>query len=360
MSDDFNRNNDFIYNSNNENENKENDFVEVFTSNNAKPNWTYSYAEENHNNNFNNSNINSGRVVEENRESKRRKKHPYFSQMVATLVACVICSGLVGGVLSYNFSTQIDKQNAIIEQLQNGSNYTSNFVGASYTSEPKDISSIVAEVSPSVVGISLDVTIDSYGMSRNFFNMGPQQATLEGSGIVISEDGYIVTNYHVVSYADPYANSGSSVTVDSMKVHFSDGTIADATFVGGDEDSDLAVIKVNLTNLKAATLGDSSSLKAGDTAIAIGNPLGLDFAGTVTQGIISAVNRNVETEEGTMMNLIQTDAAINEGNSGGALVNANGEVIGINSAKIAATGVEGIGFAIPINDAKVIINSLIK
>jgi len=354
MSDNFN-NNDFIYN-----KNEGNGSVEVF-KNNANGNyWTYNYEEEIPKNSFTSSGVNNGRIVE-TKKSAKKNKHPFIKQMAATLVACLICSSVVGGVLTYNFSKQIDKQNAIIEQIKNNSNnYSSNLIGASYISDSKDISSIVAEVSPSVVGISIDFTIDSYNMRRSFFNFGPQQQTLEGSGIVLTQDGYIVTNYHVVSYADPQVYGNSNLTVDNMKVHFEDGTIAEATFIGGNEEKDLAVIKVNLNNLKPATLGDSSTLKAGDTAIAIGNPLGLDFAGTVTQGIVSAVNRSVETDEGIRMNLIQTDAAINQGNSGGALVNAHGEVIGINSAKISATGVEGIGFAISINDAKVIIDGLIK
>ncbi len=342
MSDNFNYNNGFIYNSNMENKQEEP------IINNS---WTYSYAEEGYNLNK--------RVVDTNENIKvKRKKHPYFSQIVATLVLCVICSGMVGGVLSYNFSSKIDKQNAAIAQLQKESlNYGSSLVGASYATA-NNISSIVSEVSPSVVGIRLNVSQDSFGISRRFINAQPQQAILEGSGIVLTKDGYIATNYHVVSYADP--NLNSNVSVDNMEVHFSDGTVAKATFIGGDEENDLAVIKVDLNNLTPATFGDSSNIKVGDTALAIGNPLGLEFAGTVTQGIISAVDRAVNIGNGVTKNFIQTDAAINEGNSGGALVNSNGEVIGINSAKIEASGVEGIGFAIPINIAKSILNSLIK
>ena len=132
---------------------------------------------------------------------------------------------------------------------------------------------------------------------------------------------------------------------------------AKATFIGGDEDNDLAVIKINLTNLPVAELGSSSQVEVGDTAVAIGNPLGMEFAGSVTVGVISALNRQVDTGNGPM-DLFQTDAAINPGNSGGALVNSQGQVIGINSAKISESGVEGLGFAIPMDTAKPIIEQL--
>ncbi len=320
MSDNFNQNNDFKYN----------------------------YAEED-----NKENLNNPVII---KPSIKNKKHPYFSQMVTALIACVICSGITFGTLSYEFTNKLNAQNAIIQKLE-ASTSSLSLTNAAYATT-NDISLIVSKVSPSVVGIKLNISANTQTMGYRFFNQAPQEAAVEGSGIVLTKDGYIATNYHVVSYADP--NSNSNVTLNNMEVHFSDGTIAKATFVGGDEKNDLAVIKVDLNNLTPATLGNSSSTKVGDTALAIGNPLGLDFAGTVTQGIISAVDRAVDTGDGTTMNLMQTDAAINEGNSGGALVNANGEVIGINCAKIEASGVEGIGFAIPINNAKPILESFMK
>lgn len=134
---------------------------------------------------------------------------------------------------------------------------------------------------------------------------------------------------------------------------------AKAKFIGGDLVNDLAVIKIDLKNLPVAPLGDSSKLKVGALAVAIGNPLGLEFAGSVTTGVISALNRKIEVEDRTL-NLIQTDAAINPGNSGGALVDGNGKVVGINTVKVSISGVEGLGFAIPINDAKPIVDQLIK
>ncbi|HEX3045541.1 MAG TPA: trypsin-like peptidase domain-containing protein, partial [Bacillota bacterium] len=148
---------------------------------------------------------------------------------------------------------------------------------------------------------------------------------------------------------------GRNVT---LQVFLPDKRQANAKFIGGDQSNDLAVIKVDLNNLPVAELGDSSKLEVGEPAIAIGNPLGMEFAGSVTAGVISALNRTVAVEDKTL-NLIQTDAAINPGNSGGALVNSQGQVIGINTIKISVSGVEGLGFAIPINNAKPIIDQLI-
>jgi serine protease Do len=174
------------------------------------------------------------------------------------------------------------------------------------------------------------------------------ESTGQGSGIIMSKDGYIITNAHVVEGAD-----GIKVVLDNSEEY-------EATLVGKDTKTDLAVIKIKANNLTAANFGDSSQMEVGETVIAIGNPSGLDLAGSVTQGIVSAVDRLVKGSSGYSMKCIQTDAAINPGNSGGALVNQYGQVIGINSAKIAATEYEGIGFSIPMNEAKPIIDNLIK
>jgi serine protease Do len=165
-----------------------------------------------------------------------------------------------------------------------------------------------------------------------------------------------MTNYHVVEYADPKNSSSKNAT---LEVFLPDKRQAKATFIGGDSKTDLAIIKISLNELPVAELGDSSKLEVGDLAVAIGNPLGMEFAGSVTAGVISALNRQVETDNKTLT-LIQTDAAINPGNSGGALVNSQGQVIGINTIKISVSGVEGLGFAIPINDAKPIIEQLVS
>ena len=172
-----------------------------------------------------------------------------------------------------------------------------------------------------------------------------------GSGIVISPEGYILTNNHVIENA-----AEISIILNTGKEYKGE-------IIGKDRRTDLAILKVSdaeaLEELHYAHLGDSSLLEVGELAVAIGNPLGTEFAGSVTAGVISALNRTMRIEDRDLT-LIQTDAAINPGNSGGPLVNSYGEVIGINTVKMAATGVEGLGFSIPINEAKPVIDELIE
>lgn len=227
-----------------------------------------------------------------------------------------------------------------------------NHLKAGLIEDSTSITEIAKKAGPSMVGIRMTAT----SSANPFFGSDGETIKAEGSGIIISKDGYIMTNYHVVSEADPRNRDYENVT---LEVFLPDKRQAKAKFIGGDSLNDLAVIKVNLKNLPIAELGDSSKLKVGEPAVAIGNPLGLEFAGSVTAGVISALNRTVSVEDRTL-NLIQTDAAINPGNSGGALVNSKGKVVGINTVKISVPGVEGLGFAIPINDAKPIVNQLIK
>lgn len=228
----------------------------------------------------------------------------------------------------------------------------SDYLKAGLIEGSTSITEIAKKAGPSMVGIRMTAT----SSANPFFGSEGETIKAEGSGIIISKDGYIMTNYHVVSEADPRNRDYENVT---LEVFLPDKRQAKAKFIGGDSLNDLAVIKINLKNLPIAELGDSSKLKVGEPAVAIGNPLGLEFAGSVTAGVISALNRTVSVEDRTL-NLIQTDAAINPGNSGGALVNSEGKVIGINTVKISVPGVEGLGFAIPINDAKPIVNQLIK
>lgn len=199
----------------------------------------------------------------------------------------------------------------------------------------------VKKAGPAVVGITTKV------YDRDVFNRQVLVGEGVGSGIIFDKAGYIVTNNHVV---------GTSKTVI---VSLADGQSAEGAVVGRDARTDLAVVKIQMDNLPVAEFGDSDSLQVGEPAIAIGNPLGLEFQGTVTTGVISSLNRTIGAE-GQSMKLIQTDAAINPGNSGGALVDADGNIIGINSAKISKEGVEGLGFAIPINAARPILDSLIR
>ncbi|MHB8171011.1 MAG: S1C family serine protease [Thermincolia bacterium] len=198
---------------------------------------------------------------------------------------------------------------------------------------------IAEKVGPAVVGIR------NVARGVSFFGDVQEVERGTGSGVIIDKEGYIVTNNHVIE--------GASQLIISL----SDGRQVKAKLVGRDEKTDLAVIKINAPNLTVAKLGDSTKLRVGELAVAIGNPMGLEFAGSVTTGVISALNRTVPVGD-QKFKLIQTDAAINPGNSGGALINARGEVVGINSAKLAG-GAEGMGFSIPISSAKPIIKELI-
>lgn len=200
----------------------------------------------------------------------------------------------------------------------------------------------VREVGPAVVGITTRV------YDRDIFNRRVEVGQSVGSGVIFDKKGYIVTNNHVV---------GESKEVN---VCLSSGETVTGSVVGTDASTDLAVVKIEGNDaLPVAEFGDSDKLQVGETAIAIGNPLGLEFQGTVTVGVISAMNRTLDAMD-QRFKLIQTDAAINPGNSGGALVTADGKVVGINSAKISKEGVEGMGFAIPINQARGIIEELIQ
>lgn len=202
------------------------------------------------------------------------------------------------------------------------------------------VAEIAKNVGPAVVGVSTTNVSNGY--------LGQNVSEGMGSGIIINQDGYVLTNYHVVS------------GVSTVKVILSTGKEAAAKVVNFDQSFDVAIVKItdNVTIPGVAVLGDSSALQVGELAVAIGNPLGKELLGSVTVGVISAVNRVID--ESSNIKYIQTDAAINAGNSGGPLVNSKGEVIGINTAKINATGVEGLGFAIPINQIKSEISGLSK
>ncbi len=214
---------------------------------------------------------------------------------------------------------------------------------------------VAKKVQPSIVAITVEYSVNS------IFNMGKgATATAKGSGIIISEDGYILTNNHVVNSSSSSSSSFYEIE-EANKVTvklYNDDNEYEAKIIGTDSQTDLAVIKIEKDGLTAAELGDSSSVQVGEFAMAIGSPLGLD--NSVTAGIVSAVNREVSDNEGNKYVSIQTDAAINSGNSGGALVNSKGQVIGVNTLKLSGTGVEGVGFAIPINSTKEIYEQLIE
>lgn len=211
---------------------------------------------------------------------------------------------------------------------------------------------VASKVRSSIVGIEVEYSVNS------IFYRNKSTATAAGSGIIISEDGYILTNNHIVNSSSTsyYYELGKANKVTVTL--YNDSTKYDATIVGTDSQTDLAVIKIEKNGLKAAELGDSDAVQVGEFAMAIGNPLGL--TDSVTAGIVSAVNREVSDQDGNSYVAIQTDASINSGNSGGALVNSKGQVIGVNTLKLSGTGVEGVGFAIPINSTKEIYEQLIQ
>lgn len=193
-------------------------------------------------------------------------------------------------------------------------------------------------VGPAVVGIT------NKAIARDWFD-NPVETEGVGSGVIFKSDGYIVTNNHVINGAK------------ELIVSLSDGRSLKGKVIGADEVTDLAVVKIDAKDLPTATFADSDQIVVGEPAIAIGNPMGLEFRGGVTSGVVSALNRTLDNSD-SRVKLLQTDAAINPGNSGGALVNADGEVIGINSVKLAANGVEGMGFAIPSNTVQSVIKEL--
>ena len=203
---------------------------------------------------------------------------------------------------------------------------------------------IAKKVKPSVVGIVAYVKTQTQ-----------YQVYGQGSGIIMSKDGYIITNAHVITVE----RTGN--LVDKVQVYLDNNDSYAGEIVGADSRSDLAVIKIRANNLTPAEFGDSTTVEVGEHVLAVGNPSGMELAGSVTGGMVSAVNRNIRSgSNGFSMVCIQTDAAINPGNSGGALVNTYGQVIGINSSKIVADEYEGIGFAIAINEAKPIVDSITK
>lgn len=213
------------------------------------------------------------------------------------------------------------------------------------TQESSSIADMLENVSKCVVGISkLKTHSNSIFSNNSISDLGI------GTGVIISDNGYILSNCHVTGEA-----------LSSCYITLENGYTYDGSVVWCDSDLDLSITKINASNLPFVTLGDSSSLKAGETVYAIGNPIGYEFRRTITSGIISAVNRTIKIEENNsatyMTDLLQTDASINPGNSGGPLVLSNGQVIGINSVKI--TSAEGIGFAVPINVIKPVIQKFI-
>ena len=285
---------------------------------------------------------------------KQKNKGNSFGKTVLLPFTCgVLGAGLVIGTCFGvpSIKNQIIGNTSIFEEAETNSTQI-NTQQISLLDYSDTSVGVAQKVLPSIVGISVTYSVNSpfYG------NQGT--ASAHGSGVIISKDGYILTNNHVVNSSSNSSfyelGKASKITVKL----YNDDTEYEAKIIGTDEQTDLAVIKIDKDNLTAAELGDSDSVQVGEFCMALGNPLGL--GSTVTDGIVSAVNRKVTDEDGNTYTAIQTNAAINSGNSGGALVNSQGQVIGINTLKVSGDGVEGVGFAIPINSTKDITDQLIE
>ncbi len=305
--------------------------------------------EENKNNNF----------VEVNSTQKREKKNSDFGKtvmipFVSGILGATLVVGICAGVPSIknNLIGSQSNSNSVSSSIDYNTINTSLVSLSSYS----DTGIAVAQkVLPSVVGIKVEYSVNS------IFSQSSTTATAEGSGVIISSDGYILTNNHVVNSSSSSSTSSyyEIGKANSMSVYlYNDDTAYPAKIIGTDEQTDLAVIKIDKTDLTSAELGDSDTVQVGEWCMAIGNPLGMKSS--VTTGSISALNRQITDSDNKTYTLTQTDAAINSGNSGGALVNSKGQVIGINTLKASGTGVEGLGFAIPINSTKSIYSDLIQ
>ena len=278
-----------------------------------------------------------------------------FIPFVSGVVGCAVVVGTCFGVPSIRaniLGTDNSTNNSSSSSEANG------YVSQTSLSNYSDTAVYAAnKILPSIVGITVEYNVNS--LISMFGNRGQSStATASGSGIIISEDGYILTNNHIVSSSsDSDFYEVSSATKVTVKL-FNDETEYEAEIVGTDEQTDLAVIKIDKTDLPKAEFADSDNIKVGEFAMAVGNPLGMQSS--ITCGVISAVNREITDSDGITYNLIQTDAAINAGNSGGALVNSEGQVIGVNTLKLQGDGIEGMGFAIPINSTEDVTSQLIE
>ena len=292
--------------------------------------------------NFSDVKSKSSKESNDNSKNKKVKKKSGFKRGIA-LVAGAVIVAILGGAIGAGGVYYAFKNSIPVSTLENNSNTSVNPPAFKGEDGELTVPQVVEKVTPAVVGVSTKSLVRD-----QFFNVKEQEGL--GSGFIINEDGYVVTNYHVINGAQ------------EVKVIFSDGKEVNAKVVNYDAERDIAVIKItdDVKMPGIAQLGDSSTVKAGEEVIAIGNPLGKEFSSTVTKGIVSSPNRKMKTENGNVLDYIQTDAAINPGNSGGPLINSKGEVIGINTAKKVGEDIEGIGFAIPINEVKTRLGSLSK
>ena len=280
---------------------------------------------------------------------KEKKPHGKWVKALCMCLVCALLGGLCGaGIMAGSMNSRIAAVEQRLEEQTKGTlsigQTSATPAPVSSTTTAKPVAAIYDQACNEVVGITTEVTY------TNFFGQTSSSA-VSGSGFIVSPDGYILTNYHVIEYA--YKGNYA------LTVMLHDGTRYEASIVGVEDCNDIAVLKIDASGLDPVTFGDSDKLSVGDDVYAVGNPLGeLEFS--MTTGHVSALDRLITTEDGSeAINMFQIDAAVNSGNSGGPVYNANGEVVGIVTAKYSDTGVEGLGFAIPINDAAKIANDLI-
>ncbi len=278
-------------------------------------------------------------------EPKKKEKKPLSA---GKLIAIALCCSLVGGILGViggslltNSINAPSEHTIVLDGQRENTVIDINKIDTSKIMTPAEV---YATNVNSTVGITTSITTNYWGYQTT--------SAASGSGFVLTADGYILTNHHVIE--------GSN----AITVSFYDGTSKDATLIGYDVSNDIAVLKVEATDLTPVVLGDSANINVGDTVVAIGNPLG-ELTFSLTVGALSALDREVTTSNGITMNLMQTDCAINSGNSGGALFNLYGEVIGITNAKYSSgssseASIDNIGFAIPVNDIRKIVESIIE
>ncbi len=280
----------------------------------------------------------------------------FFLPFVSGVLGCSLVLGVCFGVPTIKEKLLNTNSTSSSSNTQNSTN--NGYVTQTSLSNYSDTSIYAAnKVLPSIVGIKVEYNVNSL---ISMFGRQTQSstATATGSGIIISDDGYILTNNHIVATSSSESYYEVSDATKVTVTLFNDETEYEAKIIGKDEQTDLAVIKIEKTGLSKAEFADSDSIKVGEFAMAVGNPLGMQSS--ITCGVVSAVNREVTDSDGKTFKLIQTDAAINSGNSGGALVNSQGKVIGINTLKLSGTGIEGMGFAIPINSTTDITSQLIQ
>lgn len=301
-----------------------------------------------------------GVPVHQPQKQPKPKKHgsKFGLKLLAVVLCCAITSAtslgvfvamIQNGVINVQSSEASSNAAFTISRVVNGDTSSDTSASSDGTVSAMSDQDIAAKLTPSVVCIQNYQVTQNYGFMQTDTSDSSVSPASEGSGIIMSEDGYIITNAHVVEGAT------------SLKVMTSDGETYEAQLVGSDTVTDLAVVKIDATGLTAAEFGSSEDLRVADKVMAIGNPGGHELSSSVTIGYVSALNRAIANNTtGYTMEYIQTDAAINPGNSGGALINEYGQVVGINSAKISATGYEGLGFAIPIDTAQPIISDLIQ